>query len=183
MPLLENPVIANPGEEKSGSVSTLDLSACGQCLNGVADVFTGLSLEGFPPERIHIRRNGFIDPEKDVLPCAVISHYAIRPDNAGGSNRENAVHYLILLTLHWAGGRDAINGEGLALNALEQTYVAFSKKPQRNSGFEVNANGAMLKQTTIDSAEALNEEAFRRGINAMFLILDCSVRLPYGDVA
>lgn len=177
-----SPVLANPGEETSGSVSTLDLSALGQCLNGTAEVFAGLGLQGFPRERVHIRRNGYL-ADTDVLPCAIVSHYAIRPDNSGGSNRENAVNYLILLTLHWAGGRDAINGEGMALAALESCYVTFGKKPSRAMGFDVHANGACLMNATIDGADALNDEAFRRGILAKFLLINYRVRLPYGEAA
>ena len=177
-----SPAVANPGEELDGSVASLDLSPFGQCLNGTAERFADAELQGFPRERIHIRRNPFVRDD-DALPCAIVSPYLLRPDPTGGTNRETAVDFLVMISLHWAGGREMVNGMGQALAGLTEAYRLFAKKPNAWLGFTVDAGGACLRDATIDNAEALNLEAWRLGVTTQFLIIDYSLRLGYAGVA
>jgi hypothetical protein len=178
---MSSAVLANPGEPTFGVVPALDLSALGQCWNGTLEVGAALELQGFPRERWHLRRNPYLRDD-DKLPCAMVSHYGIRTDNAAGTNNETAVHYLFLVALHWAGGRTAINGEAEALNALERLYVAFSKRPRGSlASISINAEGACLRDVRVDQADALNQEAFRIGALVKFVIVDWFVRLPYRE--
>jgi hypothetical protein len=176
-----SPAIANPGEELEGSVAALDASAMGQCLNGDAERFIAAEVAGFPRERSHVRRGPFVR-EDDKLPAAVFSPYLMRPNPAAGTNRENVLDFYVMISLHWAGGRETINGMGQALAAAEECFKLFSKKPNDALGFAVSAGGACLRDTTIDNAEALNLEAWRSGVTAVFLIVRHSLRLGYGGV-
>jgi hypothetical protein len=176
-----SPAIANPGEELEGSVASLDLSPFGQCLNGTAERFIAAELEGFPRERVHVRRNPFVRDD-DKLPCAIISPYLLRPDPTGGTNRETAVDFLVMLSFHWAGGREAVNGMGQALAGMTEAYRLFAKKPNAWLGFTVDAGESCLRDATIDNAEALNLEAWRAGVTAQYLIIDYSLRLGYAGV-
>lgn len=179
-------VLPNPGEETYGTAAALDASAFGQCLNGVASVIMLQALSGFPDERVHIRWNPYLRTDSngkvlDKLPCIIVSPPSIRPDNSRGSNSESACHFLVMITIHRAGGRDGINQMGACLRALQEIYRAFSKRAARDSGFVVDNDGAALFATTIDSCEALNMEAWRKGLLVQFLMIDCLLRLPHRD--
>lgn len=176
-----SPAIANPGEELEGSVAALDLSPFGQCLNGTAERFAAAEIQGFPRERVHVRRNPFVRDD-DALPCAIVSPYLFRPNPTGGTNRETAVEFQVMLSFHWAGGREMVNGMGHALAGLTEAYRLFAKKPNSWLGFSVDAGEACLKDATVDNAEALNLEAWQMGVTAQFLIINYSLRLGYAGV-
>ena len=120
--------------------------------------------------------------DDDKLPCAIVSPYLMRPNNAGGTNRETAVDFQVMLSFHWAGGREAINGMGDALAGMTEALRLFSKKPNSWLGFTVDAGESCLKDATIDNAEALNLEAWRAGVTAQYLIINYSLRLGYAGV-
>lgn len=171
-------ILPIPGEAASGTVDSLDLSAVGQCLNGDLRVITGLELQGFPADRVCIRHNTFLQ-DGEATPRCIIAPFGFRLSASEGTNRESVVHALALLSFHWSQGMDAISKMGQCLYAWEQVYLQFSKKPARDLGFTVDANGACVKQTTVESAEALNFEAWRRGFMVVHMIVDHSIRMPY----
>lgn len=177
---MPDPAVANPGEELAGSVASLDDCAFGQCVNGTATVFAELGVSGFPWDRVHVRRNPFVH-DSDVLPCAIVSPYMIRPNNGRGANTATAVNFLVMLSLHWAGGRESVNGMGQALAALQAAYAKFSKKSSADIGFYVDRDGACLLDAKVDNAEALNLEAWRMGLTTQFLVVDYLLRLPYPE--
>lgn len=182
-------LLPNPGEELSGTVASLDESAFGQCVNGTAQVITALELPRIFADRVHIRWDTYLQTDGDgkildKLPCIIVSpDPVLRPDNAGGTNRENAVNFLVNIAIHRASGMDGINQMGACYAALQEIYRAFSKKPNGTLGFEVRSNQACLKDATIDNAESANEMARRSRLLVQFLRVNYSLRLYYGGVA
>jgi hypothetical protein len=173
-------VLPNPGEALFGPVESLEDSAVGQCINGTANVITNLGLAGFPPERICVRHNTLLLADEETPRC-VISHYGFRSSPSEGTNTEQVLHSLVIAAFHWSQGKDVISKKGKCLAAWEQAYKAFGKKPQRTAGMNVNANGGCLLKCDVDSAEALNREAFLRGLMSCYLIIDFKLRLGYSQ--
>jgi hypothetical protein len=171
-------ILPNPGEALYGPVDSLEASAFGQCLNGAATLITNEQIPGFAPDRISIRHNTFIQ-DGEPTPRCIIAPFGYRISASEGTNRETVMHGLALVTFHWAQGQDAISKMGQCLVALETAHRIFSKKPERASGMNVNANGSQLKQMTVDSADALNLEAWRRGLMVVHLIVDFNIRMGY----
>lgn len=172
-------LIPNPGEPLFGVIDSLDSSALGQCLNGTAQVITAMGLPGFPPERVSIRGNAYMDPQRDVTPLCVVSLYGFRHRPSEGTNSETVAHYLVLASFHWSGERTAAGKAAQCYYATERTVVAFSKRHRELTSIRINAEGACLKQITVDSAETLNQEAWRQGYTVSHVIIDFTVRLPY----
>lgn len=174
------------GEETAGTVAKLDASAFGQCLNGTAAVLATLDLPRIFWDRVHVRWNSYIRVDGkgqtlDKLPCIIVSPVpTLRPASERGSNQATAVHFLVSIAIHRAGGGDGINQMGDCLAALQEIYVAFSKKPNRDL-FAVHRD--MLLSCTVDNAEADNERARLAGYLVQFLRVDYLLRLPYVGAA
>jgi hypothetical protein len=173
-------ILPNPGEAASGIVDSLDQSAFGQCLNGAVTQITDAQIPGFPAERICIRHNTYIQ-EGESTPRCIIAPFGYRLSASEGTNTESVMHGLALISFHWSQGKDAISKMGQCLVALETVHRLFSKKPSRALGMSVNANGSCLKQTTVESADALNLEAWRRGFLVVHLIVDFNIRMSYSQ--
>lgn len=171
-------VVPNVGEPIYGPVPALNSSALGQCWNGTVEMLERLAHPASSGDRLLMRRNPRIDQDRDKVPCCIVSHYDVRPDNRAGTNNETAVHYLFLVAYHWGADRSAMNGEADALAAWEEAYVAFSKRPRP---FNLSLNGACLRDCSVDAARAFNEQAFMRGWSVKFLMVDYFVRLPYRE--
>lgn len=171
-------LLPNPGEELTGTVAALDASAIGQCWNGTWAVLVNFGT--MPADRVHIRMKPELRDD-DKLPLTFVIPHGVRHSKSEGTNSETAVHYQFLLSFIWADGLTAINGDGAGLAAYEAAIRLFSKKPTREMGFEVSANGAWLKDCTIDGAQAHNDRPLKQGLNAKFFIVDYFVRLPYRE--
>ena len=158
--------------------ASLTGSAAGQCLNGVQDTIVALAMTGFPASRVAIRQNDYF-LEDGPTPMCVVSLFGTRPADKEGTNRENVIHYEIIVTLTWAGDRGTLGNMGVVLEAMETIVQTFAKRA--SSGITVDANGACLKSVNVRTAESLNRDAWARGIQAFHCIVDCEVRLGYSS--
>lgn len=174
----ENPRLVAVGEETQGTVATLDDSAHGQCVNGTAAVLLTMELPGIG-DRVHVRQRPALYDD-DTTPCVMVCPFLTR-ETREGTNSEQDVHYLVLIAVHRAAGRDAINGMGADLYCQETIRKRFAKKPARSIGFLVEANGSCVKQSDIDSAEAINQQAWEAGLAVHYIIVDYLVRLGYSN--
>jgi len=156
--------------------ASLTGSAAGQCLNGVQDTIVALAMTGFPTARVVIRQNAYL-LEDDPTPLCVVSLFGSRPAPSEGTNRENTIHFEIIVTLHWAGDRGKLGNMGVVLVAMETIIQNFAKRAA--ASLTVDAGGACLKSVNVRTAEALNRDAWAQGFQAFHCIVDCEVRLPY----